>query len=138
MQVFCFPFDIFQKHILYKVYSFSGVQFNPEDENSLYNEEFNVQRLVTMKTQINDALKTNFEILIELLYSTSHIAYQVNGTIKSLAKLAFHFLIKNKYRKVEQILTDLLKEIVREDAFDSVFYLRMKLLKDQITRKIQL
>jgi hypothetical protein len=138
LQAFCFPFDIFQKQIFYKIYSFYDIQSNKEDNSTdLYLEEFNVQRLIAMRNQINVALSINFEILIELLYSSLQIAYQVNQTTKSLANLAFHNLINNNYQKVDQILIDLLKELIKEDTFDSVFYLKMKLLKDHSARKLQ-
>lgn len=89
-----------------------------------------------MKSQITEILKYNFEILIELLFSTLHVAKNVNGTIKSLTKLAFHYLIINKYRKVNDILTDMLKELIKQEGFDQIFYLRMRFLKEQIIKKI--
>ena len=136
--IFCYPFDIFKRDLFYKLYSESSFldQQPEENEEYVYQREFNINRVSSMKNQISEILKYNFEILIELLYSTLHVAKNVNGTIKSLTKLAFHYLIINKYRKVNDILTDMLRELIKQEGYDQVFYMRMRFLKLQISKKL--
>lgn len=141
LQAMCFPFDVFEGKIYYKLNSTSeniGVDpFNDESETEMFNVEFNISRAILMKGQIAELMKGNFEVLIELLYMTKHIAKYANSTIKSLLKLGFHYLFMKDFVKVVQILSDTINLFEAEEYPDIVLLKQVNSIKSKALQKLK-
>lgn len=149
LQILCFPFDVFEGNIYYKLYSSyenivseddageMEMDWNlKDDEDEIFNTDFNYTRVILMKNQIAELIKSNFDLLIELLYMTKHIAKFANSTIKSLLKLAFHYLLVNDYVKVVQILNDTIDLFRGEEFPDKVLFNQVKSIKAKVNHKL--
>lgn len=144
LQALCFPFDVFEGNIYYKLYStaedagnLGADPFEEDSENDVFNVEFNISRVILMKTQIAELMKGDFELLIDLLYMTKHIAKNANSTIKSLLKLSFQYLFMKDYIKVVQILSDAINLFEDEEYPDSVLLKQAKIIKSKANQKLQ-
>lgn len=98
---FILPFDIYKNTMIHKLYnsdmSYKDVMYNEEE---IYQSEFNLMRVISMKEQIEESLKLDFEILLELLNSSDHVCQNYSSTVKSLMMLCFNNLVSKNYRKV--------------------------------------
>lgn len=107
-----------------------------DDEDDIFSSDFNFSRIILMKGQIAELIKSNFDLLIELLYMTKHIAKFANSTIKSLLKLAFHYLLVNDYVKVVQILNDTIDLFRAEECPDKVLFNQVKTIKAKVNHRL--
>lgn len=106
-------------------------------EAEIYQNEFNLIRVISMKEQTQEIINIDFELLIELLNSTDHVCQNVSSTVKSLMKLAFSYLFKNNYKKVIEIIQDVIGIFNRNGFYDSVYALKIKLIESKIKAKLK-
>ena len=140
LQVLCFPYDITDENIFYKVYcpelQIEVKSNNIDNENKLFDEEFNLNAMYKMKQKIKTTIFIDLEVLLDNYYNSNHIPININSTIKSLTKLAFHFILIKKYDKVFEILKDICVLLEEEETLDKDYYFKIKQLKDQIQQEV--
>jgi hypothetical protein len=143
LQILCFPYEITDHNIYYKVYN--NVLPQHEDNSSIIslkhdnealNKEFNIERIVEIKNLISKLANDDFDSLIDYIFVNNTLTSHVNLTMKSLTKLAFHQLISEDYMKVLEILDDIFILINQEGTYDKDFYCKMKQLKETIQQKV--
>ena len=99
----------------------------------MYSEEFNINRILEMREQTGTIANSDFDELIDLLYSTDHISQGVNKTLQSITKILFHSYLLCDFDKVLDLLNDIF-HIINESykKTDKDFYFKMKQMKDKI------
>ena len=138
LQFLCLPFDYTDNKIIYKLYTCDkGVSTVVDSEEEIFNNDFNLLRVILMREQTIDIINLDCELLIELLNSTEHVCKNISSTLKSLMKLAFNYLFLNDYNKVIQILEDILSLFSKNDIHDSVYKNKIKHMDDIIKQKIR-
>lgn len=114
--------------------SYKDVMYNEEE---IYQSEFNLMRVISMKEQIEESLKLDFEILLELLNSSDHVCQNYSSTVKSLMMLCFNNLVSTNYRKVYAILNDTINLFDKIDFGDYVYLKKVKAMEKCVRGKLQ-
>ena len=143
LQVLCFPYEITDNNIYYKIYYHGLFQdeenttlFSIKNENHNLNKDFNIERIVEIKNLITKLANEDFDSLIDYIFLNNNLTSHVNLTMKSLTKLAFHQVLCEDYLRVLEILDDIFILINQEEVYDKDFYCKMKQLKETIQQKI--
>ena len=139
LQRLVFPYDVTSDSIYYKLFYTEVNGNNEEDEEAIFLEEFNINRILAMREQTGILANSDFDELIDLLFSTNHLSQGVNSTLQSLTKLLYHNYLLCDFDKVLEILEDIFYIISGSyNSTDKDFYFKMKQMKDKIQQfKIQ-
>lgn len=135
LQILCYPYDISNSDILYKLY-FCSVNKDEKgteaEEEFVISDEFSTEKIIELKEQTKIIAESDFDMLIDLLYLNNDVAQQADQTLKSLTKLVFNYIIENQLTKVLDVLEDIFTIMSEKESYDKDFYLKMKQLKDKV------
>ncbi len=141
LQILCFPYEILED-IYYKVYCPEVYDPDIVFENSLhveeeiYSSEFNLERIGKFREKIKNTIRIDFELLLDNIYSTNHITQNANPSLKTLTKLAFHYLLTKDYKNVHEILDDICSVITSEKGVDRDYLFKIKQYKEKAQQKM--
>lgn len=138
-QVFCYPYDIIDD-IYYKIYcpevNEPDFLMNLIGEESIIEQEYNLQSIIKKRESNQSLLYFSFDSVIDNIFMSNYIAQNNNTSIKSLAKLAFHYILLKDYKNVHEILDDICILFEEETSVDRDYFWKIKQYKDKAQQKL--
>lgn len=137
LQNLCLPFNIYDEIIYYKLFSNNmlyGIEADDEYAQQ-FKEEFSLPRVYLIRNHVKELSKVSFDILLQMLVSTNHIAQNLNLTVKSLSKLSFHYILQNNLKKAYEVILDTLTLMKKEKVIDEFYISNMLRIRDEIIKR---
>lgn len=105
-------------------------------ESTFLTQDYNIQNIGKKKEKNKALLYSSFDTILDNIYLTNYIADNINTSIKSLTKLAFHYILLNDNKNAIEILDDICILLNEENSIDRDYLHKVKQFKEKAQQKL--